>query len=196
MSELGAVDPNAPKKPAIPRFHSRAVEMTFKSQEAGRPIFEDREFVEILIPGDRRAMANEPVNEEHKARWPREYEAFKRGQELPREGTPLRNWPNSQMTPARVEELAFFNIVTVEELAAVGDNHLQNLGMGARVMRQAAITFLEVSRTGTGPLERLVAKADRLETENERLTRDLDLERQETARLRDQLRERVANAGA
>ena len=188
MSELATPDLNGPKKPAIARFHVKAVEQTFRSQQEGRPIYEEQEFVEILIPGDRRSMVVERVNDEHKARWPREYEAFKAGREAPLEGTPLRNWPNSQMTTARVEELVYFNIRTVEELAAVSDLHLPNLGMGGRSLRQAAITFLEVSAKGTAPLERMVAENFRLTDENERLSRDLTAANAEITRLRDQLR--------
>lgn len=196
MSENSFADPNAPKKPAIPRFHTRPVEMTFKSEQAGRPIYEDQEFVEILIPGDRRSMVCERVNPEHKLRWPREYEAFQKGQELPLDGTPLRNWPNSKITPSRVEELAYFNIRTVEELAGVNDLHLQNLGMGARELRQAAITFLEVAAKGTGPLERMVAENFRLKDENERLTRELTDANAEARRLTGQLNERISHARA
>src|SRR5580700_8892848 len=126
MSETDFRDPSAPRAPAIPRFKTEAVHLPYRSKEAGRPIYEDREFVEILIPGDRRSMAVEPVNEEHKARWPREYEAFRAGKETPLTGTPLADWPNSSLTRARVEELAYFNIRTVEHLAQVADTRLGN----------------------------------------------------------------------
>lgn len=148
----------AQTKPVIPRFRTEAVHQPFKSTQEGRAIFEDREFVDILIPGDRRTVVSEPVNDEHKTRWPKEYEAFRAGKELPLSGTPLANWPNSQMTRSRVEELAYHNIRTVEHLAAVNDINLQNLGMGAREMRAAAQKFLDVAAHGTGPLEKLVTE--------------------------------------
>ena len=173
MSETDFRDPAAPKAPAIPRFKTEAVHLPFRSKEAGRPIYEDREFVEILIPGDRRSMAVEPVSDEHKARWPKEYEAFRAGKEAPLEGTPLADWPNSSLTRARVEELAHFNIRTVEHLAQVNDTQLGNLGMGARALREAARKFLEVSRAGTGPLERLVSENLDLKDDNARLAAEL-----------------------
>ena len=173
MSELDIRDPSAPKSPAIPRFHVKAVKLEFASSQAGRPIYEDREFVDIIIPGDRRALAHEPVGEEHKARWPREYEAFRAGRSAPLEGTPLSEWPSARMSRSRVEELAYFNIRTVEELAGVNDAQLQNLGMGARPEREAARAFLEVARTGTGPLEKMLARIEDQGREIERLTRDL-----------------------
>ena len=173
MSETDFRDPSGPKPPAIPRFKTEAVHLPFRSKEAGRPIYEDREFVEILIPGDRRSMAVEAVSDAHKVRWPKEYAAFRAGQEPPLEGTPLADWPNSSLTRARVEELAYFNIRTVEHLAQVNDAQLANLGMGARALREAAAKFLEVARHGTGPLERLVAENLTLKDENARLERAL-----------------------
>lgn len=173
MGELDYADPSRPKSPAIPMFYTEPVHMEFLSKQLGKPRYEDRDFVKIIIPGDRRSMVVEPVNEDHKARWPKEYEAFKAGKELPLEGTPLANWPNSAITRSRVEELAYFNIRTVEQMADVTDAHLQNLGMGAYELRAVARKFLETARTGTAPLERLVNENITLRDENARLTREL-----------------------
>jgi hypothetical protein len=173
ISDTDFQDPGAPKKPAIPEFFVEPVHLVFASQQAGRPIYEDREFVRILIPGDRRSIVVEPVNEEHRARWPRHYEAFKAGREAPLEGTPLSEWPCSLMTPARVKELAFFNVRTIEALAELTDAALQNLGMGARELRERARTWLEVARKGAAPIERLMARVEELERETARLSRDL-----------------------
>ena len=160
-------------KPVIPEFVVEAVKLEHRSQQEGRPIYEDREFVNIMIVGQRGATVHEPVNDEHKMRWPKEYAAFKAGRELPPEGTPLAEWPDSTMTKARVMELAFFNIRTVEDLAAVHDNALGNLGMGARELREKARTFLEIALHGTGPIERLVMGKAEAEREVVRLTDDL-----------------------
>ena len=173
MSETEFRDPSAPKSPAIPQFFTEAVKLEWKSRQEGRPIFEDREFVRIIIPGDRRSMAVEPVGEAHKQRWPREYEAFRAGREAPLEGTPLSEWPVSMMSPARVQELAYFNLRTVEQLAAVNDAQLQGLGMGARELRERARTWLEVAAKGAAPIERLISRNEELTREAERLTREL-----------------------
>ena len=151
-------------KLAIPRFYTEMVEQTFRSQQEGRPIYAEREMVEIIIPGDRNTRATEIVNDEHKKRWPMEYAGFKRGEEVPVEGTPLRDWPAAEHR-AREGELAYFNILTVEQLSQVNDSQLQNLGMGARRERDAALKFLEVAEKGTGPLMRLLDRAERAEQE-------------------------------
>ena len=138
-----------PKGAAIPEFFTEAVKLEFKSQQEGRPIYEEREFVRILMPGDRLSAPVEPVNDDHKARWPKEYAAFKAGIEAPIEGIPLKQWP--QVNTSRVKELAHFNIHTVEQMASVSDAHIQNLGMGARELRERAKLFLEVAAKGDRP---------------------------------------------
>lgn len=182
MNDLDFQSPNGPKPPAAPIFFTEAVRMDFKSKQAGRDIFEDREFVRILIPGDRRSAPVEPVNDAHIQRWPREYEAFKAGKAAPVEGTPLSDWP--QISRSRVEELAFFHIRTVEQLAAVHDVQLQQLGMGARELRERAKLFLEVAREGTAPLSRILARLETAEADVERLTRDLTSANAEIAALK------------
>jgi hypothetical protein len=172
MSESDFKDPNAPKVPLVPLFFTDKVHMTFKSEQEGHPIYEMREFVRVFIPGNRGSVAVEPVGPEQIARWPKEYAAFKENREAPLEGTPLGDWPNSQMTAAKAEELAYFHIKTVEQLAAVNDLQLQNLGMGARQLRESAIKFLDVAKNGTAPLERLVTENLRLRDEVERLKAD------------------------
>lgn len=155
---------NVQQKPAVPRFFTEPEHMGAKSREAGRPIYEDREMVEIIIPGDMRAKAVELVNDEHRQRWPKEYRAFKAGEEAPLEGTPLKNWP--PLTAARVRELAYLEIKTVEHLAGLNDAVVQRLGMGAYAEREAAKKFLEVARTGTGPLMKMLEAIERLTAEN------------------------------
>lgn len=182
MAEMDFRDPNAPKQPAVAVFFTEAVRMDFKSKQAGRDIFEDREFVRILIPGDRRSAPVEPVNDEHRKRWPREYEAFKAGKEAPLEGTALSDWP--QISRSRVEELAYFHIRTVEQLAAVNDAQLQQLGMGARELRERAKLFLEVARNGTAPLSRVLSRLEKAEADVERLTRDLSAANAEISALK------------
>lgn len=175
--------------PAIPRFYLKSVELTFRSQQEGRPIYEDREFVEILIPGDRRSQVHEPVNGDHQQRWPEAYKAFKDGREAPLEGTPLTSWP--PITRSRAEELTYFNIRTVEQLAAIDDAKLNNLGMGARELRGTAQKFLEAARSGTGPLERMVADNFRLKDEVARKDVIIAEQADELVRLRAKLLEQV-----
>jgi hypothetical protein len=137
----------------IPRFHMRAVEMPFKSREAGRPIYEDREFVEIIIPGMPKSTACEPVNDQHIARWPQIYDLFKRGVEAPVTGTPLEEW--NVLSAATVQNLKSLALRTVEDVAGASDSVLQNMGQGGFDFRRRAQAYLETAK-GSAPTEALM----------------------------------------
>ena len=164
--------PGGQVKPAIPRFHSKAVEIPFKSEQAGRPVFEDRQFVEIIIPGDNKNRVVEPVNDGHKERWPEAWAAFEAGLAAPTSGTPLSEWP--KVTRAQVENLAYLQIRTVEDLAGLNDNLVLNIGMGGRELRESARKFLDVSKNGVAPIERMISEIARLSQELAIAKRDLE----------------------
>lgn len=163
----------------IPVFFTEPVEMVFKSKQEGRPIFEDQEFVKILIPGDRNSSPVQPVTDEVKARWPTEYAAFTAKQDAPLEGTPLSAWP--PIKRGQVEEFRFYNVLTVEHLAAVNDAQIQKMPMGTRDLQKAARVFLDAARNGTGPLMKLVA-------ENTRLTDKTDAQDRTIAELAERIK--------
>lgn len=156
-----------PKGAAIPRFFMETVENTFASEKDGRPRFTEEERVEIIIPGDLRSKFVQRVDDEVKARFPVEYKAFKEGVSVPLDGTPLSEW--AMVSRSQVLELAHFHILTLEQLAGVNDSHLQNLGMGARELREKARLHLQVTKDGIEPLRRMVDENFRLKDEVERL---------------------------
>lgn len=138
--EPGFVAPGG-KDPAIPRFYLRPVQNNFMSEQEGRPIFDEKEYVEIIIPGNRGTTVDERVKQEHRDRWPQFYAAFKAGQELAPEGTALEHWP--PLIRAQVEELKHFNIRTVEQIAALDDASLSRaIPMGGNALRDKAKRWL------------------------------------------------------
>lgn len=144
---------------ARPRFYIKSVKNNFRTETEGRPVFEDKEFVEILVPGDRKTVVDTLVKEEHKRRWPREYAAFKAGQEIPIEGTPLEEWP--QITRSQVEELKFAHIRTIEQLAGLPDDALnRSVSMGGFALREKAQRHLEALK-GSSQTEALAAESAR-----------------------------------
>lgn len=161
-----------PKGPAVPEFFMEPEEQTFESKQKGRPIFKDVEKVRIWIPGDTKNCPVEVVNDEHKARWPAQYQAFRDGVEAPLEGTPLQDWP--PIKASQIREFAHFHIRTVEDLAGLNDSHLQNLPMGARDLREQAKKFLDVARNGTAPIARMLAETQAKTDENDILKRQLE----------------------
>lgn len=166
---------NAEQDTARPRFFMKAVENKAKSLEENRPVFDEREMVEIRIPGDRLATHVNYVLDEHRQRWPDHYAAFKRGEARAASGTPLEQWP--PMTTGRVATLKALGILSVEELSTLPDNMLTSLGMGARELRDQARAYLEAAAGGaavaraTAENADLRAQMERMQTQMEALMR-------------------------
>lgn len=129
---------------ARPRFWMDTAENKERSAEEGRPVFDPVEMVEIVTPGDRLTSWIGEVQDKHRARFAKQYEDWKRGQQRAVSGTPLEEWP--PLSVSRVAELKAQNILTVEEYAAVPDNVLQKLGMGARAERDKARAWLDEAK--------------------------------------------------
>jgi hypothetical protein len=149
---------NAEQDTARPRFYMQAVENKAKSTLEGRPVFDEREMVEIRIPGDRLATHVNYVLDEHRQRWPDHYAAFKRGEARAASGTPLEHWP--PMTTGRVATLKALGILSVEELANLPDNMLGSLGMGARELRDQARAYLAAAQDGAATSRQAAENAE------------------------------------
>lgn len=156
---------------ARPRFFMKAVENKAKSTEEGRPVFDEREMVEIRIPGDRLATHVNYVLDEHRQRWPDHYSAFKRGEARAASGTPLEHWP--QMTTGRVASLKALGVLSVEELSNLPDNMLPSLGMGARELREQARAYLAAAQDGAAASRAAAENAD-LRAQMERMQKQME----------------------
>jgi hypothetical protein len=105
------------------KFFSLSVRDEGKSRAAGRPIYIDRDHVEIRVLGDRTNFIAREATPADIDRFPRHYQAYKtRTTTKPIEGTPLAEW--AVITRAQVDELAYFNVRTVEQLSRIPDNRL------------------------------------------------------------------------
>lgn len=105
-----------------------------KSKAAGMPVYDDVEVIEMRVPGEK-----EPVivaaTEFHKRRFPREYEAFKKGQESAHTGTPLDLlFPTS---PSTVKQLQAFHIFSIQQLASISDTAKTQIPMGQSLVDRA-----------------------------------------------------------
>jgi hypothetical protein len=122
------------------KFFVKEVRDNAKSLTEGRNIFKEVEYVDIKIPGNRTGGACHPAQFRDKQRFPRHYEAFVQRREMPVEGTPLSEWPI--MTRTMVEELAFHNVKTVEQLLSMSDTHASKF-MGINDYKAKAKAWLE-----------------------------------------------------
>lgn len=111
------------------------------SENEGRPIFKDVEFVKIQVPGDRDSIVFQPATAKHKERFPRAYQAFLTQTAVALQGTPVEHWP--VVTRATAWTLKAAGISTVEALAEVHDGNLEKLGTNARELRAKARAFID-----------------------------------------------------
>jgi hypothetical protein len=143
------------------KFEYKNVQDQAASKEEGRPIFREKVYIDMKVPGSRDGIVR-PASDRDIARFPRHYEAFKARIELPTDGTPLSEWP--QMARSLVEELSFMNIKTVEQLANLNDSVAGRL-MGGNNLKAKAKAWLDRADKGL--------TAERLQIELE--DRDLQL---------------------
>jgi hypothetical protein len=141
----------------IVRFVRVAREDVAASREAGFKVFRDVDMVKVTPVGGKDVFdqdtidwlryrdddaRNERVPLSWVQRWKEEYAAWKDGQELPVEGTPIRGW--GMITPAEQETLIAIGVRTVEVLAQMNDEAVRRCGpLGAGLkMKQTAQAWL------------------------------------------------------
>lgn len=159
------------------RFYIAPLQNDVKSEQAGRPIFDDTEFVEIRVRGDRNNIVQRPARDDDRKRFRDAYTAFRDQRKELESGTPLSQWPIMSMS--MVEELRYLGFQTVEQVAEAGENACAKV-TGLLMMKQKAKIFLEHAKGGA-PLEQLTNKnkelQDRLtasEAQNAKLSRELE----------------------
>lgn len=172
---VGAAGGGADSRLAV-RFYKKAVQDAAKSTEAGRPIFEEKDFVVIMVPGDKDNIVDRQVWDDASnpnsdtQRFGRQYDAWRRNQQQETTGTPLSAWPG--VTRSQVEELAYLKVYSVEQLASVSDGNLQKMGPGYLGLRLKARDFLQAA-AGTAPVEKMRAELEKRDSEMETLKRAL-----------------------
>ena len=153
-------------KKLMVRFYLHPVEQAAASIKAGRKIYKDTEYVEILIPGDKHSIIKRPAFAMDKRRFADAYARFQAGQHQQIQGTPLSTlvW----MTESRAKEYEFFNILTVEQLAQASDGSQVASMMGFVDDKRKAQSFLSTS-SDDAPMVEMRAKLDERDAELELL---------------------------
>ncbi|MGI9414499.1 MAG: hypothetical protein ACR2PM_12565 [Hyphomicrobiales bacterium] len=142
-------------------FYTRPVYNKVKSAAEGRPMYDGKEYVQIIIPGDNKSVVDRPVQEADKQRWPEAWRKYAAQDEGSLDGTPLEEW--SYLDVTRKASLRHLGIRTVEQLAAMPDGQLPQIGMDGRDVREWARQFLKPQsdretelKTEVGELRRTV----------------------------------------
>ena len=162
----GAINPDS--RLAV-KFYSRPVKLEFESEAQGRPIYRDMDYIQIFVPGDATSVFDQPVRDDHKARFPLQWAHYqnKHGGDSKEIGTPINQWP--RLTPAQAEELRALKFYTVENIAHASDQNIQKVGMLAGMspyaFREHAQRFLSVA-AGDASEAKAENRAKELEEKN------------------------------
>jgi hypothetical protein len=131
------------------KFYKRAVKLEHESNEAGRPIYKDFDFVRIMVAGDNLTEIDTYAQEHHKQRFPKQWLQYQATQDSSSEivGTPVEQWP--LISQSQAQELRGIKFFTVESIANASDLQLQRIGMIAGMsphsFRDKAKSFLNLA---------------------------------------------------
>jgi hypothetical protein len=167
---------NADSRLAV-QFYKRSVKQDMASDEAGRPIFKEFDFVKIMIPGDNLTEIDTYAQESHKQRFPRQWAHYQNQiaghQEII--GTPLEQWP--QITRSQADELRGLKFHTGEAIADCSDQQLQRIGMVAGMsphnFRLKAKAFLNLANDSAEVAQR-ESELQALKEENAKIKAETD----------------------
>ena len=112
------------------------------SSETGKVEYDLVDFI-ICMTDDKTITPISWDRFQNKARFQDQYDAWKRGEEAPLEGTNIKSWP--QISKQMAETMWRFNVRTIEDLASANDSTLDSIGAGARMLQQQAQSWLEAA---------------------------------------------------
>jgi len=137
-------------------FKTETIEDKKRTQEDGVMRFKDQDYAVITPPGGKGnnieridsffckmeydAKAGR-VHPDWIRKWRSDYEFYRKGQEIPLDGTPIKGW--KLITGAQQEELIRLHVLTVESLANLTDEGMRHVGKGALELKRKAQAWLE-----------------------------------------------------
>ena len=117
-------------------------------------------------------LDNNAKNDRCPASWPRlyreAYEAFKKGEELPVDGYPIKNWP--ACTAAQRKNILALGVLTVEDLARANTQVREQLGLAGHALIESAKAWV-AENNGAGAL---AGRVRELEAANQTLLESLE----------------------
>jgi hypothetical protein len=148
-------------------FYLRPVQNNVASKEAGRPIFDEIEYIKILTPGSKDTFET-MVSDEYRERFAQQYAKFQANKEQTVSGTPLDQVP--WLTVGQIAEFKAVNVHSVEALVGMSDV-LSAKFMGHFQIKARAKMFLEAA-AGEAPALKLQAE---LEQRDEKIKQQEEL---------------------
>ncbi|MDH3588786.1 MAG: hypothetical protein OEQ74_05225 [Gammaproteobacteria bacterium] len=163
-----SVDENA--EGVLPIFYHRAVLDKSASDDEGRQVYRNEEWIRMRVRGDNTLEVDRRVKAKDRERFADSYDKFAKGQEQKYgTGLPLTEWPQADV--AIVKMFNSLDIYTVEQLAQFPDTSIHRL-RGGQTWKQKAIKWLANSgddgtlRDEVSELRRMVGE---LMSENKKL---------------------------
>lgn len=175
-------------RPPFVRFEEREYGRNNEASEAaGRPIpnivtmacitsFGSKDTFEKPATEWLADIRRKAVNGEYPPEWVErfklQFEEYQKGNELPREGTPIQTW--QMVTMEQRSRLRAVSITTVEDLAAIPDSGLTMIGLDGRYLRDTAKAWVSEAKDKGVVSKQLAdanAKIEALEQRIETLTR-------------------------
>lgn len=147
------------------RFYISPIQNMRLSEEQGRPIFEDKEYIEIMSAGNANSIVGRIATERDKRRYSRVYAMFKAGDDDQLVGTRLTEIP--WIKRSQIEELTYRKIRTVENLAEISDQDCNMPGMYE--LRKKARAWIQSSNEAA-PFTSMMAEIEELKKINEELS--------------------------
>jgi hypothetical protein len=150
-----ALDDLREDRPAYVRFERVGIEDTAETLKQGVYIARDVDMALITPPYSKDVMKykvkqwfdildqdqrNGRIPEQWVANYKKQYAAFKAGQEMPLNGSPIRGW--GIISPAQQDMLIKMHILTVEDLAATNDEGMKQIGLGGLDLKNKAKAWL------------------------------------------------------
>lgn len=133
-----------------------------KTAEAGHEVYTDREYVKIVIPGDRFSEFLQPATDEYRRKFPKAYASFKTRSTEAKSGMPIEQW--ASITRSMAYMLKAVHVHTVEALAEMHDTNMARLGFNGRELREKARAWLRTSKDGAETM-RLASEKQALQDE-------------------------------
>ena len=174
------------ERPTLLRFYHEPQEDREETIKQGRVVYKDIEMVDVTPTGgngnlivpkiveiwiETLEMNNDPFTELYM----KQYNAWKKNEEIPEEGTPIKHWGN--VTEAQKKNILSASIRTVEDLAAANEGALSKIGTGARSLQEKARAYLLASESSGKIVEEnsaLKANVEDMKKEIERLREILE----------------------
>lgn len=127
-------------------FYVRSVRNEAKTREIGAPYHDNMTFVKIHEPGERLSIVDRPARDDDKQRFPTQWGKFLQNREQVPEGTPLELlFPNNA---ALADNLKSQGVYTVQQLANLSANAIDNIGMGGQEWKNMANKYLSSANDG------------------------------------------------